>query len=343
MKAKLSSSAKTYLFVIMALFLLSLTVPAVGIAETAGHEKAESKGKAVVPDVLSNQINPASAPKTPGVIFYEKKNFRGPSKRITANTHMLSMKISSLKLDGVSSVAVFSSSSFNGNCEVFTSDQPNLAATSIGDNTIESAKPNGNCRCSGPYVFLFEHNNYGGRRFRLTDSSADLSNRFAGNMDNKVSSIKMFNMNSAALYSDKNYNGKCHTMKSHIPNMANTVVKNDALSSIKFKAKCKEERFLKVRNNSAAVVKFSWLTNDPLHPRESVALAVGREKIFNYKLGTKINLIVYFGYPTANTATNMVDFKQKCSYNLTLNENYFVVAKGTLINPKCENVVIPTI
>jgi len=298
--------------------------------------------------ISSIKINADCPEKKAAVILYEKKNYRGESKKITSNTTMLAytplhQEVSSIKLDGVSSVAVFSGASYHGNCEVFTSSQPNLSKTSIGDNEIESVKLNGNCRFSGPYMFLFEHNNYNGRRFRLINSASDLSSDYAGNLNNKVSSIKMFNMSSAALYGDRDMNGKCHTMKNNIPQMASTVVGNDALSSIRFNAECKEERFLKVRNNSAAVVKFSWLTDDPLHPQESVKLAVGREKIFNYKTGRKLNIIVYFGYPALDTASNFVDWDEKCSYRIKLDDNYFIFAKGTLIKPSCEKVIIPSI
>jgi hypothetical protein len=336
---------------IIVLLILCFTVSAINAEEIITKDQKDqsfylSAAGPAAPGTPS--LGPA-APGTPtfGVRFYKNNNYKGKRKMVNSNNgHVpLSPEISSLKLKGVSSVAVFSGYNYNGNCQVFTSDQPNLSLTSIGDNTIKSVKINGNCKCSGPYMFLFENNNYTGRRFRLTKGASNLSSKNNGHMNDKVSSIKMFNMDSAALYRNTNYTGQCYTMKSHIPQMASTTVNDNKLSSIRFKSECEDgekERYLKIRNNAAAVVKFSWQTNDPLWSGKSFTLAVGQTKTIKYKFGTKIDITIYYGYPVPDTASNLIEFDEKCSFSFRLKDNHFIVAKGTLIKASCDNIIIPS-
>jgi hypothetical protein len=292
--------------------------------------------------VSSIKINADCPPPSTGIIFYDKINYHGTSKRITSDkTDLIYFKVKSVKLDGISSVALFTKSNYEGNCQVFTSDAPNFNSTDMVNNEVGSVKMNGNCNFSGPYMYIFEGKNYTGKRYRLTGDAANMDNRYWVVMKNKVSSLKMYNMNSAALYQAEDYNGKCHTMTANIPDMSNTIIKNNKLASIKLKSECHTTtNFLKMRNNSAAVVKFEW-KNLEYGNYEHKRLAVGQEVIMNFDPETNFEVIVYFIYPSTSTVTNFQEIKEKCRYKVIMNENHAIFAKGTLMNPSCEYVTIP--
>ncbi|MEN8152800.1 MAG: peptidase inhibitor family I36 protein [Acidobacteriota bacterium] len=318
MKTKSNLKRNVCFSLIMALFISCLTVSTVGAAE---------------------------------IIIYNSLYFKGESVKLSANAADLSLpainmnnRVVSIRIKSATSVALFSRANYEGICKTVKKDVENLMLTEVGMKGISSIKINATCPANQvfkvPHLILFEHNNYKGRQYKLKMNNADLSGQ--GNMNNMVSSIKIFNMNKASLYSEKNYGGKCQTIRTHIPVMANTMVKNDALSSVKFYTDCKQERFLKIRNNAAAIVKFSWITDDPLDSHKSFKLAVGQEKIINYKVNTKINMTVYYAYPVVGSIANAIVYKEKCNYSFKLKDNHFVVAKGTLLNPSCQNVVIPS-
>lgn len=292
--------------------------------------------------ISSIKINATCPVKKAGVIFYKNRNFQGESKRITADTNSLNFyPVKSVKLDGVSTVALFGESDYDGNCDILAADQPNLNNTNLLNNEVGSVKLNGNCRCGKPHVILYEGKNYTGRQFRLTSGAPNLSNRYWGDMKNKVSSIKMFNMNAAALYKGENYTGKCHTMKNNIPDLSATILGNNGLSSIKFNIQCTKTNFLKMRNNSAAVVRFDWKL-EGFSTWQKKRLAVGQEFILNLDEEERVQLEVYYVYPAMDTASNFQDIVKKCDYTIIMNANHAVFAKGTLINPHCEHVIIPT-
>ncbi len=294
--------------------------------------------------ISSIKINADCPQRKGGIILYDKKNYKGESLRITSNkTYLPSFEVKSVKLDGVSSAALFMKSNYEGNCQVFSSDQPNFNKTDMLNNEVSSVKLNGNCRHNGPYMFIFEGKNYSGRRFRLTGNAANMDNRYWGQMKNKVSSLKMYNMSSAALYQDEDYNGKCYTMKANIPDMSTTRVKNNKLSSIKMSSACAENNSLKMRNNSAAVVKFAWQKKEYAGTPtgyETKRLAAGREVIMNFDPLTELEVTVFFIYPSMETADNFQNIKEKCSYSIKMDKNHMIFAKGTLINPACDHVEV---
>ena len=292
--------------------------------------------------ISSIKINATCPVKKAGAIFYKNKNFQGESKRVTANTGDLFFHpVKSVKLDGVSTVALFAKSNYQGNCDILAADQPNLKNTHLLDNLIGSVKLNGNCHYNGPYVILYEGKNYSGRPFRLTSGAPNLSNPYWGDMKNRVSSIKMFNMNSAALYKDEDYNGKCHTMTGNIPDLGSTTLKNNGLSSIRFNFQCQKTNSLKLRNNSVAVVRFDWKFEESW-TWEKKRLAVGQEIILNLDEEKRLELVVYFVYPVPETNSNFQDIVEKCRYTIIMNSSHAVFAKGSLINPSCQHVIIPS-
>ncbi|HDP94287.1 MAG TPA: hypothetical protein ENN40_02890 [Candidatus Aminicenantes bacterium] len=194
---------------------------------------------------------------------------------------------------------------------------------------------------SAAEIIIYSKPNFKGKSVRLQANAPDLSNRFWGDMKNKVSSIKMFNMQSAALFKGENYNGVCHTMKSNIADLSTTTLGNNGLSSIKLAFQCNKTNFLKMRNNSAAVVRFDWKFEDS-SVWETKRLAVGQELILNLDEEERLELVVFFVYPAMDTAGNFQDIKEKCRYTIIMNSSHFVFAKGSLINPSCEHVVVPT-
>lgn len=291
--------------------------------------------------VSSIKINAACPQKKAGVIFYKQKNFQGESERVTADTEFLSIHpVGSVKLDGVSTVALFAKSSYDGNCDILAADESDLNHTNLLENEVRSVKLNGNCRCNKAYAMLYTGKNYTGRSFRLTHGVPELSNRYWGKMKNKVSSIKIFNMNAAALYPGENYQGRCYTIKNHIPDLGQTPLKDNGLSSIKFNFECQNTKMLKLRNNSAAVVRFDWQF-DGSSTWEKKRLAAGRELVLNLEEGKRLKLEVYYIYPAMDTATNFQNIVMKCNYTIIMNTGHMVLAKGTLINPSCEHVIIP--
>ncbi|MBN2134297.1 MAG: hypothetical protein JW737_01070 [Acidobacteria bacterium] len=293
--------------------------------------------------ISSIKINADCPPPKNGIIFYDKKNYNGTSKKITSDeSSLIYFKVNSVKLDGVSSVALFTKSNYEGNCHVFTSDVPNFDSTDMVENEVGSVKMNGNCNYSGPYMFVFEGKNYTGKRYRLTSDAANLDNRYWVKMKNKVSSLKMYNMNSAALFQAEDYNGKCYTMTANIPDMGSTIIKDNKLASIKLNSECgTTTNFLKMRNNSAAVVKFEW-KNVELSTWEHKRLAAGQEIIMNFDPETNYEVVVYYIYPSASTLNNFQEIKEKCRYTVIMNDNHAIFAKGTLMNPSCDYVTIPS-
>jgi hypothetical protein len=292
--------------------------------------------------ISSIKINATCPQKQPGVVFFTEKNFQGESRRVTKDTQDFYdfHHVGSVKLDGVSTVALFAESNYDGNCDILAADQPNLKNTNLLNNEVGSVKLNGNCHCNKAYAIIYTDRNYTGRSFRLTHSVPELSNRYWGDMKNKVSSIKIFNMNAAALYPGEDYTGRCHTIKSHIPDLGATPLKDNGLASIRFNSQCRNTYFLKMRNNSAAVVRFDWKFEES-STWEKKRLAVGQEFILNLDEEERLQLEVYYVYPAMDTATNFQDIVLKCNYKIIMNASHMVLAKGTLINPSCEHVIVP--
>ena len=88
------------------------------------------------------------------------------------------------------------------------------------------------------------------------------------------------------------------------------------------------------------MVRFDWKF-DESSTWEKKRLAAGRELVLNLDVEKRLKLEVYFVYPAMDTASNFQDIVKKCEYTIIMNSSHIVFARGTLINPSCEHVVVP--
>lgn len=181
------------------------------------------------------------------VILYEKENYGGKSLILTSDAadvngtpHFFGKVTSSIKLEGVSSVAVYDRTNYQGNCQAVTSNIASLKNTFIGNDTILSVKLNASCE-TGPAVILYEKKNFDGNKLKV---SGDIPSLQADNykFDDDADSVQLSDgATSAALYEQANYGGSCVTLTSDISDLDKTSIGRNKVSSLKVNQQCSTE------------------------------------------------------------------------------------------------------
>jgi hypothetical protein len=180
------------------------------------------------------------------VILYEKDNFGGKQLVLTANTADVTVSpyfygqiASSIKLEGVSSVAVFDRVNFQGNCQAFTGNVASLKNTFIGNDSILSLKLNASCD-TGPAVILYEKKNFGGKKLKVSGDVPSLTGeKYKFNDD--ADSIQLSDgAVSVAIYENEGYVGNCTTLTADTPDLDKTNVGRNRLTSLKVNQRCGE-------------------------------------------------------------------------------------------------------
>ncbi|NIO48371.1 MAG: hypothetical protein GTN73_02875 [Candidatus Aminicenantes bacterium] len=290
--------------------------------------------------ISSIKLNARCASTGPSVILYERKNYQGNQIRIRGNKWVIDSKLkpSSLKLDGASSVAVYTGERYSGFCETFTKNVENLSKTSIGNNNIKSLKVNGNCGIVGKAVVLYENINYSGKQFIVT---GDISNLRQMGFNNKVSSIKLFKVNSVGVFDQPGYRGACETITT---NTANLRFASDRVSSILLNFKC--GRVITVKNNAGFVIKAYYRISRGSIKTEGLRsdfprsveknLRLGQTAEFSAEGNKPVDLIIemYTGLPTDDL--KKAEIKQICRHHLDMKQDVTIIVTGTVFNPRCE-------
>ena len=305
-----------------------------GTCETITRDIPNLKSTFIGNDKISSLKLNANCGNAPAVVLYEHRNYKGKKLRLTANAANLSSGsykfndiTSSLKLDGASRVSLYDQANFQGNCQTFTSNNSNLGNTNLEHDTVTSVKINSDCTFGGPHVILYQDRNFSGRSVRVTQSMADLD---LSKFNDKLSSLKLVNIGSIAVYEHDNFMGKCQTFTQDARDMSGSNVGNDKASSIRLNSACSNFTRLEIKNKSAAVIAF-WFDNyypDSGHHK----LATLRSKVYNLQSGRAVTIVIQFGYPGAFD----ISYSEECRYTIRMDKNTTVKALGTLFNPHCD-------
>ncbi len=191
----------------------------------------------------------AAKDNSPGVYLYTKPNYLGHKYFIDRNAsmlpgayryrfstqHQIDNAVSSIRLVGVSSIAVFVDSDFRGNCATITKNTPNLNRTSVGNNSISSVKLNSRCAPAVPSITLYDQKDFKGRGLTISSNTADLG---YANFRNKTASFKLNNIRRIAVFSKTGYLGKCQSFDKDYRSLAGTDIGLNSISSIKLNVMC---------------------------------------------------------------------------------------------------------
>ncbi|MBN2134827.1 MAG: peptidase inhibitor family I36 protein [Acidobacteria bacterium] len=306
-----------------------------GTCETITHDMANLGDSLIGNDkITSIKIN-ADCGTGPAVILYEKSNYGGKMLKVTRDVADLSGSAykfnditSSLKLDGATSVALYDHANYLGNCQVFNTNTGNLGGTNIEHDTVSSVRINGDCSFGGSYAMLYEDQNYGGRSVRVTDSMADLD---LSKFNDKLSSLKLFNLQSVAIYEHKSYMGKCQTIRNpNVADLKESAVKNDKASSIKLNKQCEDFVKLEIKNKGGFVIRFRFENGYPDYEQRD--LAALKSHTFSLRANESVHVIVYVIY----IGDNIVNTYEICNYEVPMDRNTKIETLGTLFNPHCE-------
>jgi hypothetical protein len=284
--------------------------------------------------ITSIKIN-ADCGTSPAVVLYEKSNYGGKKLRLDRDVADLSGSAykfnditSSLKLDGATSVALYDHTNYRGNCQVFNTNIGNLGGTNIEHDTVSSVKINGDCSYGGGYAMLYEDRNFGGRSVRVTDSMGDLD---LSKFNDKLSSLKLLNLQSIAIYENKSYMGKCQTIRNpNVTDLSASEVKNDKASSIKLNVECDDFVKLEIKNKGGFIARFRFENGYPDYEKRD--LAALKSHTFNLRANRPVHVIVYSIY----IGDNIVNTYEICNYELPMDRNTKIETLGTLYNPHCE-------
>ena len=176
-----------------------------------------------------------------GVYLYEHANYQGRCVKFTDGSPDLRMIgfddiASSIHFVGSWTATLFRDLSGTGIASTFTSDDPNLADNSIGDNQATSisvqraaAMPPANACDGGEGVYLYDDPNYEGRCAKFTTGSPDLR---ALGFDDIASSIRMVGGWMGVLYRDLSGGGIAETFTGDDPNLADNQIGDNQVTSV---------------------------------------------------------------------------------------------------------------
>ncbi|MCK4889824.1 MAG: hypothetical protein KAS21_00590 [Candidatus Aminicenantes bacterium] len=286
-----------------------------------------------------------------GVYLYTKPNYKGFEHRVTIDHSQLPTSkyvtaprrayvnfndaVSSIRLVGISYVAVYTNADFRGNCETITRDIPNLNKTSIGNNTMSSIKINARCAPSGPTVTLYDQKNFQGRSVVINGNVPDLA---VSNFRNKTSSIKLTNVRSIAVFNRTQYQGKCQTIKNDTFTLARTGIGQNSIASIKINSECQKLMELTIRNRSGLLIQ----VHIPLEgTRGKKEIASGQKKTFYFDYGKLIQFYINALEPLGDMAP-LPAWKRVCDYNFRMEANNLITVKGSYFRQmNCTRTVLP--
>jgi hypothetical protein len=186
-----------------------------------------------------------------GVYLYEHPNYQGRCLRLQSGAGDLRVFgfddiASSVRIVGGWTATLFRDLTGSGASSRFTASDPNLADDTIGDNQATSVAvarttapapapapaPSGAAvgACDGSEgVYLYEDVNYQGACIRLTGSVPDLR---AYNLDDAVSSVRVFGRWTVVLYRDLSYTGASSTYTESDPDLRNDGIGGNQATSV---------------------------------------------------------------------------------------------------------------
>ena len=128
-------------------------------------------------------------------------------------------------------VHLFQDENFQGECQSFSADNPDLNGSRIGNNTASSIE------IVGPYeAWLYKSQNYQEGESHFESSDGNLADESCG--DNNVSSIKVKRIvcnpgpTGVTLYADKDFKGNCETFTADDPDLNGNSIGNNRASSL---------------------------------------------------------------------------------------------------------------
>jgi len=140
--------------------------------------------------------------------------------------------ISSVKVGGNVRAVLCRDDNYQGGCETFTSDDPDLGNNSIGNDQVSSVKVEPRCSLNADQIALFVDPNYGGQC--VVKNIGEYPNPSSIGLPNdSISSLKVGGNVRAVLCRDDNYGGGCETFTSDDPDLGNNSIGNDQVSSVK--------------------------------------------------------------------------------------------------------------
>lgn len=184
-----------------------------------------------------------------GVYLYEHPNFQGRCLRLTSGAGDLRVFgfddiTSSIRIVGNWTATLFRDLTGSGVSQVFTQDNANLAGQPIGDNQATSVAvvrggaapppppPSGGvvAACDGQEgVYLYEGTNYSGACIRVTGDIADLR---PYNLNDAISSVRVFGRWTVVLFRDLNYSGISSTFTESDPDLRNDGIGSNEATSV---------------------------------------------------------------------------------------------------------------
>ncbi|SDT53663.1 Peptidase inhibitor family I36 [Paenibacillaceae bacterium GAS479] len=195
-----------------------------------------------------------------GVYVYEHPNFQGKVNRLFGDVDNLSDFVvgndtaSSIKIVGPYKVELFTNSGFTGTKTALTSSVADLS-TLGQDNTITSVRVDRADQTDGVYVY--EHDNFTGKRVRLTGDEPRMSLTNVGN--DSASSIQIVGNYRVEVYDDVNFQGNSYQY--NVNGSASLGGWGDRISSIKVIPTTNENGVF-VYQHSNYEGKFMRLTSD---------------------------------------------------------------------------------
>jgi hypothetical protein len=179
-----------------------------------------------------------------GAYLYEHPNFQGRCLRFATGVGDLRPftfddTVSSVRIVGSWSLTLFADLSGGGTSEVFTRDDPNLADNRIGDNRATSLAvartqapppaPSGTACDGSEGVYLYEGTNYRGACIRVTGDIGDLR---VTELNDAVSSVRIFGRYSVVLFRDLNFTGASSTFVESDPDLRNDGIGDNQATSL---------------------------------------------------------------------------------------------------------------
>ncbi|MBN2135430.1 MAG: hypothetical protein JW737_06835 [Acidobacteria bacterium] len=275
------------------------------------------------PSILSSQSKM--------VILFKLKNYSGKSIAITKNIpdlrdseYKFNDMASSLQMRGVSSIAVYENVNYTGKCQTFRSDQKNLSDSTIGANQISSIKLDAECLVRGPVVMLFEHIRYGGKFVEINDDEPNLGKE---KFNDKASSLKLYGIDSIAVYEDKDFWGKCQTYTKDQISLAN----NDTMSSLRINKKCEDYIQITVKNNSPAFVYVSYPGLPQLHKE----LTGGMRHSFILTTSYPYNFVRLDNIDITEIGSGTTTYYKICEYESFTGGKTYKISVNGFINQHC--------
>lgn len=294
-----------------------------------------------------------------GVYLYKFTNYRGQYYYLNWNDSQIPFSdyvsrkvgyvkfdnaISSIRLVGISSIAVYTEGNFKGNCETITKDTPNLNKTSVGNNTISSVKINARCTPSGPTVTLYDKKDFKGRFVVITGDVPDLG---VSNFKNKVASFTLNNVRSISVFNNTHYQNKCQTFKKNYRSLAGTEIGLNSIASIKLNAECIQYKVLTIKNRSGLLIQvfFPREYNPALWGRidrgekGKKEIASGAKREYYIEPNERVKFHIKALMPIGDLAP-LPAWEYVCTFEFKMNNNITITAKGSFFKEmNCEKTI----